>query len=173
MWRRCWGGRSEAVGVVTSGRVPQWRRASWGTEDADQPLDRCKASVCTPGLVSGCCCLPLLYWTLVSHFPAGRVCNSRCKEMNFFRPRMLSSLKVPYQINITKLIQPEVVDGCGNAWEVVGLEAGVTESNSSAEPGQNPPVWYTLLPGQLSGLKGKWDKMFRPNMTPVLWLWAN
>lgn len=69
MWRRCWEDRSEVFFVVTSDRAPQWRRASRETAGVDQPLDRCKGSVCTPGLVSGLCCLPLLYWILVSHFP--------------------------------------------------------------------------------------------------------
>lgn len=72
MWHWCWGDHSEVVVVVTSGRVPQRRRASRETGGADRHLNRCKGSVCTPGPVSGWCCPPLLYWTLVSHFPGGQ-----------------------------------------------------------------------------------------------------
>lgn len=54
--------------------------------------------------------------------------------------RLLESIGVSYQVYITELIEPEVVDGSGDGWEVVGLEASVTESNSSTQPGQDPPV---------------------------------
>lgn len=55
-------------------------------------------------------------------------------------PGLLSGLKVSYQIHITELVQPEVVDGGGDGWEVVGLEAGITETDSGAQSRQNPPV---------------------------------
>lgn len=58
---------------------------------------------------------------------------------------LLSGLQDPYQVDVTELVQPEVVDGGGDGREVVGLEAGVTECNSGAQPGQNPPVRYALL----------------------------
>ena len=48
--------------------------------------------------------------------------------------------KVSYQVDVAELVQPEVVDGGGDGWEVVGLEGSVTETNSSAQPRQNPPV---------------------------------
>lgn len=48
--------------------------------------------------------------------------------------------KVPYQVDITQLIQPEVVDGGRDGWEVVGLESSITETNSSTQSRQNPPV---------------------------------
>lgn len=55
-------------------------------------------------------------------------------------PGLLSGLKVPYQVDITQLIQPEVVDGGRDGWEVIGLESSITETNSSAQSRQNPPV---------------------------------
>ena len=45
-----------------------------------------------------------------------------------------------YQVDITELVKPEVVDGGGDSREVVGFEASITESNSSTQPGQDPPV---------------------------------
>lgn len=72
MWQWCWGDHFVVVAVVTSGRVPRWRMASRETEGADRLPNMCKVSVCTPEPVSGWCCLPLLYWTLVSHFPVGQ-----------------------------------------------------------------------------------------------------
>lgn len=53
---------------------------------------------------------------------------------------MLSGHKLSYQVDIAELIEPEVVDGGGDGWKVVGLETSVTETNSSTQPGQNPPV---------------------------------
>lgn len=67
-------------------------------------------------------------------------------------PGLLSGLKIPYQVDIAELVQPEVVDGGCDGWEVVGLEGSVTEANSSAQSRQNPPVGYTLVSTQLSGL---------------------
>lgn len=164
MWHWCWGGHTEVVSVVTSGRAPQWRRASWETGGGARPLDRCRGSVCTPGPVSGWNRLHLLYWTLVSHFPGERGGGrNKRKVVEFVTVRKkdpievfyVSSMiqwdaqKVSYQVDVTELVQPEVVDGGGDGWEVVGLKAGVTVSNSSAQPGQNPPVWHTLLSIQL------------------------
>lgn len=40
-----------------------------------------------------------------------------------------------YQIDIAELVEPEVVDGSGDGWEVVRLEASVTERHSSTQPG--------------------------------------
>lgn len=48
-------------------------------------------------------------------------------------PGLLSGLKVPYQVDITELVQPEVVDGGCDGWEVVGLEASITETNSGTQ----------------------------------------
>lgn len=53
---------------------------------------------------------------------------------------MLSGHKLSYQVNIAELIEPEVVDGGGDGWKVIGLEARVTETNCSTQPRQNPPV---------------------------------
>lgn len=177
MWHRGWGDQSEVVVVVTSGRVPHWRTALWETEGADPPPDRCKGSVCTPALVSGWHCLPLLCWTLVSHFPVQswgkemressvmgflvhiksiswnrNPCKKKKKTLHALTHdvfKMLSGHKLSYQVDIAELIEPEVVDGGGDGWKVVGLETSVTETNSSTQPGQNPPVWYALLSTQL------------------------
>lgn len=69
MWHRCWGGHSEASVLAAFGRAPQWQRASGETAGADRPPNRYTESVCTPEPVSGCCCRPQLYWTLVLYFP--------------------------------------------------------------------------------------------------------
>ncbi len=53
---------------------------------------------------------------------------------------LLSGLKVSYQIDIAEFVQPEVIDGGGDSWEVVGLKASITEANSSTQSRQNPPV---------------------------------
>lgn len=53
---------------------------------------------------------------------------------------LLSGLNVPHQVDITQLIQPEVVDCGGDSWEVVGFEASITETNSSTKSRKNPPV---------------------------------
>jgi hypothetical protein len=45
-----------------------------------------------------------------------------------------------HQIDVTELVEPEVVDGCGDSWEVVGLEPCITQTHSSTQTGQNPPV---------------------------------
>lgn len=54
--------------------------------------------------------------------------------------KMLSGHKLSYQVDIAELIEPEVVDGGGDGWEVIGLEASVTETNCRTQPRQNPPV---------------------------------
>lgn len=55
-------------------------------------------------------------------------------------PGLLSGLKVSYQVDITELVKPEVVDGGSDGWEVVGLKSRVTETNSSTQSRQNPSV---------------------------------
>lgn len=54
--------------------------------------------------------------------------------------RLLSGLNVPHQVDVTQLVQPEVVDCGGDTWEVIGLEASITETNSGTQSGKNPPV---------------------------------
>lgn len=54
-----------------------------------------------------------------------------------------------YQVNIAQFIEPEVVDGCGDCWEIVGLESVSTERHGSTEAGQNPPIRDTLTAAQL------------------------
>lgn len=51
-----------------------------------------------------------------------------------------SGLKPSYQVDIAELVEPEVVDGGGDGWKFVSLEAGITESDGGTQPGQNPPV---------------------------------
>lgn len=57
--------------------------------------------------------------------------------------------QVYYQINVTQLIEPEVVDGRGDCWEVVLLESVSTEGHGSTEAGQNPPIGHALTAAQL------------------------
>lgn len=57
----------------------------------------------------------------------------------------------PYQVDITQLVQPEVVNGRCDGWEVVGPERSIAQSHSCAQPRENPPVRYTLLSAQLGG----------------------
>lgn len=70
----------------------------------------------------------------------------------FFFERALGD---PYQVDVTQLVQPEVVDGSCNCWEVVRFECSITQTNSCAQSRQNPPVWYALLSAQLSRRKRK------------------
>lgn len=164
--RRCSGGRSGAFAAAASGRVPPWRRA-WGeTGGAGRPLNTCKGSVYTPWPVSHSCCLLSLSWTLVSHFPEEEKTKEEQTDSSpddiilwtlqtfcfFFFERALGD---PYQVDVTQLVQPEVVDGSCNCWEVVRFECSITQTNSCAQSGQNPPVWYALLSAQLSRRKRK------------------
>lgn len=48
--------------------------------------------------------------------------------------------KSSYQVDVTEFVQPEVVDGGRDGWEVVSLEAGITQTDSSTQSRQNPPV---------------------------------
>ncbi len=67
----------------------------------------------------------------------------RMSSSNLFkakRPGLLSGFKVSHQVDIAEFVQPEVIDGGCDGWEVVGLEAGITEANSSAQSRQNPSV---------------------------------
>lgn len=64
---------------------------------------------------------------------------------------MWSLSKPPsYQVDVTQLVEPEVVDGGGDAWEIVGLERSVAESDGGAESRQNPSVGDALLTAQLT-----------------------
>lgn len=71
------------------------------------------------------------YSAFTFHLPSGH------KSIHDERRRRL---KVSYQVDVAELVQPEVVDGRCDGWEVVGLEAGITETNSGTQSGQNPPV---------------------------------
>lgn len=60
------------------------------------------------------------------------------------------AVRPSYQVDVTQLVQPEVVDGRGEAREVVGLERSVAEADGGAQPRQNPPVGDALLAAQLT-----------------------
>lgn len=60
------------------------------------------------------------------------------------------AVRASYQVDVAQLVQPEVVDGRGEAREVVGLERGVAEGDGGAQPRQNPPVGDALLAAQLT-----------------------
>ena len=45
-----------------------------------------------------------------------------------------------FKVNITELVEPEVVQRGGGGGEVVRLEAGVAELHGVREAGQDPPV---------------------------------
>lgn len=60
------------------------------------------------------------------------------------------AVRASYQVDVAQLIQPEVVDGRGEAREVIGLERGVAEGDGGAQPRQNPPVGDALLAAQLT-----------------------
>jgi len=55
----------------------------------------------------------------------------------------------PHQVDVTELVQPEGVDGRGDAGEVVGLEARAADPHRRRQPGQDPPVHRALLAAQL------------------------
>lgn len=50
-----------------------------------------------------------------------------------------------HQVNVTKLVKPEVVDCRGHSWKVVVFKSLVAELHSMAESAQNPPVKFSLL----------------------------
>ena len=54
-----------------------------------------------------------------------------------------------HQVDIAELVQPEVVDGCGNKREVVFLEALVGIIHGNCEATQDPPVHGGLLSCEL------------------------
>lgn len=45
-----------------------------------------------------------------------------------------------YQVNIAKLVQPEVINGRRNGLEIIAVETFVSRFHSNAEPAQNPSV---------------------------------
>lgn len=60
------------------------------------------------------------------------------------------ALQASYQVDVTQLVQPEVVNGRGEAGEVVALERSVAESDGGAQSRQDPPVGDALLATQLT-----------------------
>lgn len=60
------------------------------------------------------------------------------------------AVQASYQVDVTQLVQPEVVNGRGEAWEVVALERSVAESDGGTQSGQDPPVGDALLATQLT-----------------------
>lgn len=56
---------------------------------------------------------------------------------------------IPYQINITELVQPEIVNGSGDCRKIVGLESVITLRYCCAQTGQNPAIRHTFTATQL------------------------
>ena len=56
-----------------------------------------------------------------------------------------------HQVDVTELVEPEVVDGCGDKGEVVLLEALVGIVHSNCEATQDPPVHGGFLSCELWG----------------------
>lgn len=61
----------------------------------------------------------------------------------------VGSVCIHYQINITELIQPEIVDGSGDCRKIVGLESVITQRYCCAQTRQNPAIRHTFTATQL------------------------
>ena len=53
------------------------------------------------------------------------------------------------QIDITEVVEPEVVAAGGRDWEVILPEGAITQRDSLRELTQDPPVHQLLIAGQL------------------------
>lgn len=58
-----------------------------------------------------------------------------------------------YQIDVTELIQPEIVDGSGDCGKIVGLESAITQCYCCAQTRQNPAIRDTFTATQLKKKK--------------------
>lgn len=56
---------------------------------------------------------------------------------------------IVYQVDITKLIEPEVVGGSGDSREIVCLESIITQSYCRTQPRQNPAIRCIFTATQL------------------------
>lgn len=161
-WPRYWGGCPGAASVVTVGRVPRWRKAWWETGGGARHPDRYRESACKYLFVSGL--LGRFCSKQASHFPTHthtHFCSFHSYQLRWRQARQpkkneeinkwkaTEKEQVFYQINITQFIEPEVIDGRGDCWEIVGLEPISAERHGSAEAGQNPPIRHTLSAAQL------------------------